>query len=346
MAEQNTEELTNLLVPPINEQGEVELVQYEPGQIPPYWQEIVKRYGIRVFQYAMTFGLIIPEYTMRDYIEYAIENPAGYETIDLWGCQGSKKSNRSMQISYWAYGDWDTVLSEMVLIPDSKDLPQYRERGFVQKMQSIRKGECSPLLVWDDLTVGLPSSTYKTDIEIYSAIDSAWAAIRTKVKVMVLNNPLIDRLGRNIKDNITMEVFIGRNQVEQIERFVRLPGLKQLESNFFKVQVEPMHLFDWKFVPTKVFKEYHELRLELADYAIHKMGKAFKDEAVILEDMVPSLDAMERAGVAPASFTSMLKKGTLPSEKINGKVYVKKTDLDRFIGLIEKGKKPKTLATC
>jgi hypothetical protein len=317
------------LKPPTNEKGEVEL--YEPGEIPPYWQETLKRYGIRILQLAMTFGLVIPDYTMRDYIEHAIETPGGgYETIDIWGVQRSKKSCRTLILAHWVFDDWDTVIKEMVLMPDAHGLHGYENRGFLQKLQSIDKGKRTPFLAWDDVTVGMPSGTFKTDIEQYAAVDAAWAAIGTKITVMVLNNPLIDRLGRNIKDNITLEVYLGRNQVEQIERFVRLPGLRQVESNFFKIQVEPLHVFDWRYVPSDVFKQYFDLRLEIADFAIKKMGKAFKDEAAILSDMLNFRMIMNEHIIGPASLLNYMRAGFLAGEKIDGKFYVAKKDWEKF----------------
>lgn len=246
--------------------------------------------------------------------------------------QGSKKSCRTLAVSYWAYGDWDTVLEEIVLLPDSKGLSDdYKNRGFIQKMQSVSREETVPLVAWDDYTVGMPSSTFKTDIEVYGAVDAAWAAIRTKTKVMVLNCPLIDRIGRNVKDNITIEVMLGRNQVEQIERFVRLVGLKHLESNFFKVQIEPLHKFDYKQVPKSVFDQYFELRKEIADYAIHKMGKAYQDEAALLEDMVGLNQIRSESPIALTTLSDMIKRGFIESEKINGKLYIKKQEWSRFI---------------
>lgn len=279
----------------------------------------------------MTFGLVIPEYTMKDYIFHAIEAPNGYETLDIWGRQGSMKSNRTLQIAYWVYGDWDIAIKEMVLMPNASSIPGYEDRGFLQKMQSIQKGEAIPLVSWDDLTVSMPSSTFKTDIEIYGAIDAAWAALRTKVKVVVLNNPLIDRIGKNIKDNITLEVMIGPNQVEQIERWIRLVGLKQENSNFFKVQVEPLHRFDWKAVPKDVFKEYHNIRLEIADYAIHKLGEAMKDEASIQEDMIPMDEMWKTTPVSLTTLNDMIKRGFIAHEKINGKIYVHKDKWQSFV---------------
>jgi hypothetical protein len=331
MTEQYEEEP---LTPQIGPDGEVQL--YEPGEIPPYWKDALDRFGIRVLRLAMTFGLVIPEYTMRDYVNHAVETSNGYETIAIWGCQGSKKSCRTMIISHWVYQDWDAVLEEMVLVPNAMDLPGYEKRGFLQKMKAIEKGKCVPLLAWDDLTVGMPSASFKTDIEQYGAIDSAWAAIRTKIKVVVLNCPLIDRIGRNVKDNISMEVFLGRNQVELIERYVRLVGLKHLESNFFKVQVKPLHVFDWRYVPRDVFQQYFNLRLEIAEFAIQKMGKAFKDESVLLEDMVTPFQIMNEVSIAPSTLNDMLRRNFIPSEKINGKTYVRKADFEEFKKLQER----------
>lgn len=302
------------------EQGQL----YEPGEIPPYWQDTLNRYGIRIMQLAMTFGAVVPEYTMRDYVMHAIRSPSGYETINIWGSQGSKKSCRTLACLYWCYGDWDTVLEEIVLLPDSKELPDYKERGFIQKMKSISSSEVIPAVGWDDYTVGMPSSTFKTDIQVYGAVDAAWAAIRTKTKVMILNCPLIDRIGRNVKDNITIEVMLGRNQVEQIERFVRLVGFKHLESNFFKVQIEPLHRFDYRQVPRDVFEEYFEIRKAIADYAIHKMGEAVGDEADLKEDMIGMDEMWKETPVSLTTLNDMVKRNFLEHEKINGKIYVKR----------------------
>ena len=318
----------------INEKQSIDL--YEPGEVPPLWREATK--NIRVLQLAMTFGLVIPEYTMKDYIQYAVESKNGFETIDVWGVQGSMKSNRTLQISHWIYGNndeksdygWDTVLKELVLVPDAHDLPGYEERGFLQKMKEISKGECAPLVAWDDITVGMPNSTFKTDIEQYGAVDSAWAAIRTKIKVMVLNNPLIDRLGRNIKDNITLECFIGRNQTEMVERCIHIPGLKHLESNFFKIQVEPLHKFDWRNVPRDVFKQYHDLRFEIADLAIQKMGKAFEGKESLEGEFVSPIEIMDAISISPDSLSDKLKRNFIPNKKVNGRIFVSKQDFEDF----------------
>ena len=261
-------------------------------------------------------------------MEHAIEE-GGYETYNLWGVQGSAKSNRTLQIGFWAYQDWDKVLNNIVFMPDSTEIPSFEKYGFIQKMKSITKGKRIPFLGWDDLTVHMASSSWRTNIEQYEAIDNLWAAIRTKVSVMVANNPLIDRIPKNIKDNITMEHFIGRNQAELIERYVRLPGLKQVESNFFKIQVEPLKRFNIYDVPTDVFKQYWNLRLELADHALAKMGKAF--DSSNLDGLVQVSQLVKDLDIAPTTVSELVSKGVVRGERVNKRLYIDKEDYENVL---------------
>jgi len=308
-----------------------QLTNFSGGQeIPEVWIEDSLRYGVKILDIACGFGFIKPGYDMKDYILDAVESKSGYETVDIWGRQGSKKSNRTLQIMNWVYNDWDVVLKEIVLMPTSKGLPGYESRGFLEKMRSVQKGQSIPCVGWDDLTVSLPSSTFKTDTEIYGAVDAAWAAIRTKIRVMILNNPLIDRITKNIKDNVTLEVMIGPNQTEMVERWFHLVGLKTMNSNFFKVQVEPLHRFDWRVVPSDVFKEYQNLREEVADYALSKLGEAFGDEETMDVDVVTPIDIMNEIDITPSTLNDMLKRHFLPHKKVNGRYLIARSDYEDF----------------
>jgi len=149
--------------------------------------------------------------------------------------------------------------------------------------------------------------------------------------VISLNSPLIDRLPKNVKDNITMEIFLGRNQVELVERIVRLPGLKQVESNFFKIQVEPLHKFDMYDVPTDVFKEYWEMRLTLADEAMLKLGNVYgKGEKADMENYVSASTLMREFGMSPSTIDKYLKYG-VHHKKIAGQMFILKEDYETII---------------
>ncbi len=113
------------------------------------------------------------------------------------------------------------------------------------------------------------SFKFKTGIKEYEAIDEVWAVIRTGVSVVVVNLPIINRLAKNIKDNTSLEVFIGRNQLEMIKRVFYIPGTKHLDANLFKVTVERPSRFDLYAVLEWVWNKYwYEMRLPLTRQAI------------------------------------------------------------------------------
>ena len=227
-----------------------------------------------LFSLAVEYGLIKYNYTLRDYlVEATGVDPnthkklkrQGYETVVIWGVQGSGKSNLMLQIGYWLIGpDWNRVLDNIVFTP----------KEFKDKMSSYNEEVHMPWLGWDDLGVHFSYMTYRTDIKLYEAIGQIWHAIRTKVNVVVITIPNIDDLPQNIKRNITIEVYIGRNQYMQVRRWFRLPSVRpQKDSFLIRLPVEPPHKFDLYFVPRHVFQSYWSRRLELADSALKELNK-------------------------------------------------------------------------
>lgn len=278
-----------------------------PYKIPVFW----KGYPPRVIMRAIRFGLIKVPYTLRDYCVEAVTT-MGYETNLDWGVQGAGKSSHMLQEGGWLlckdkfdYEGWKKVLESLVMKPVQ----------FVKKIKKVPMGQRIPWMGWDDVGVHYPSSKFKTDIRQYEAIDATWAAIRTKVNVISLSIPLIDRLAKNIKDNITNEVFIGRNQSVLVERYIRLPGVKdEVESAFRKIQIEPIHKFDILGVPTDVFKEYWEdMRLPLAEQAIDKLGDTIDPEKMINIHTVSDI-----LQISVVSLARMVDRGAAKAEKIDG----------------------------
>ena len=118
--------------------------------------------------------------------------------------------------------------------------------------------------------------------------------------------------------------------MSRFERWFHLIGLKQANSNFFKVQIEPLHKFDWHNVPSDVFKQYHELRLEIAEFAVAHMGAAYGDEVELEKDMIPMSEMWKDTPVSLTTLNDMIKRGFIEHEKINGKIYVKRTKWEEF----------------
>ncbi|RLG76816.1 MAG: hypothetical protein DRO12_03780 [Thermoprotei archaeon] len=283
-------------------------------KVPEIWAESAPP---KVIKIALDFGLLKIGYSLENYLVDAVKE-GGYETVCIWGIQGSGKSSYMLQMGYWIYKDWDKVLSSLVFKPND----------FVKRLKSIPVNRRTPCLLWDDIGVHYPSSTFKTDIKQYEAIDSAWAAVRTKCNIIIMTIPLIDRLAKNIKDNVTFEVFLGRNQKVMIRRLFHLPGLNRMESNFFKILLEKPYKINLYDVPTDVFKEYWELRLRLTEEALDRLDKTVEEED--LKGYVPVLDASLELNVSPNTLQQMISRGIVQGKKIKGVLCIKEEELEKL----------------
>ena len=201
-----------------------------------------------------------------------------------------------------------------------------RPQDFVKKMKSIEFGERVPWLGWDDIGVHFPSAKFKTDIKQYEAIDACWAAIRTKCTVISLSIPLIDRLAKNIKDNITIEVFVGRNQWTEAQRILRMIGYGKLESAFFKACIETPHPFNLKYVPKDVFTEYwDDMRLPLADETIDNL-----DQQLSPENLTPITVVSKMTGLSILQIQRSHKRGGIRGIKVNGQLNYTEEQINLF----------------
>jgi hypothetical protein len=275
---------------------------------------------------AIQFGFVHPGWTVRDYILDAVKK-GRYCLVHIWGEQGSMKSNRTLQQGSWVYGElvrdewhpfWDKVLDHIIFRPGRE------ERGLLWFVKQIPYGKREAWVGWDDLGVHYPSTIYKTDIEKYQAIDSAFAAIRTKISTMTTNNPLIDRVAKNIKDNITIEEFIGPNQTYVSERLCRIVGVEQTNSRFFKILIES-GVHDWKLVPSDVWKEYWDIRLRLADEAINVLDQAYAEGGG--ENMITVRDAVKTYGLTLKKILTYVSRGVIQITKRGGESYMRLEDV-------------------
>ena len=249
------------------------------GYTQEQYEALVEKLNVprNLFSLAVEYGLIKYNYTLRDYlVEATGKDPIshkplkrqGYETVVIWGVQGSGKSNLMLQTGYWLRGDWDKVLENIVFTP----------KEFKDKMTSYGESMHMPWLGWDDLGVHFSYMSFRTDVKLYEAIGQIWHAIRTKVNVVVITIPNIDDLPQNIKRNITIEVYVGRNQYIQVRRWFRVPSIRPNRDSFLiRLPTEPPHRFDLYRVPTPVFEKYWNRRLGLADSALQDLNKVEKE---------------------------------------------------------------------
>ena len=269
---------------------------------------------------AMVDGHIISTWTFEDYIIYAAMF-GKYEMVAIWGIQGNGKSNLMLQILHWIYQTWDTVLDHI----------EFKPRGLVDRFKKINMGMRIPGLGYDDVTVHNPNSKFKTDIQTYEAMDQLFAAIRTKLSVMICTVPVIDRLPKNMKDNVTFEITVGRNQNLRINRIFRMPGIGTLESNLFKVQIEPQRKLNIYDVPLEPFEKYEARRFTLADEAINMLDEASQHENIPL-GYCDIFEAGESCGYNPAYVGQLYSRSYVDGVKIGRKIYVNLSQVQRIKG--------------
>lgn len=280
---------------------------------------------------AIRFGLVKPGYTLQDYFVEAVTGPpelkgkAGYETALIWAVQGSGKSSRGLQYLKWLYGSWEDVLNNIV----------FRPQDFINHLEKVPDDHTIPAIFWDDIMVHFPASKFKTDLKQYEAVDSTFASIRTKVNVILASLPIIDRCAKNVKDNATVEVFIGRNQLEAVYRLFRLPGIRKIESNFFKAKLQEYQTFSLFDVPIDIWRRYWVRRIALTNEALQSL----KSTTDMGEDpgLIPVLVACQlytegtNKKISANTLQQMGSRGILKSKKVKGRLCIDRVDLNDLI---------------
>lgn len=281
------------------------------------------------------FGLLHEGWNLKDYLIHAVDNEDGYETALLHGVQGSGKSTRALQICAWV--KHHTLTKELGREPTERELwltvldsVIFKPSEFVSTLEAVPDDAPLDVLIWDDIQAHYTSSTFKTDIQAYSAIDSTWAVIRTKVHVILITIPNITRLAKNVKDNITFEIFIGKNRVEQIRRLFRLPGTKYVDSNLFKPQIGLAHKFDLYKMPKWAWDLYYKKRLELANEALQTLRAVTNMEK--LDGFIPITEAVKICkanGVnwGVSTLQQGCSRGIFRGQKINGQLCIQEESL-------------------
>jgi len=293
-----------------------------------------REFAPKPIELATKFGILIEGWGLEDYLLAAAKDPKGYETVAVWGVQGSGKSSRMLQMGFWIFRDllgdddkaWRAVLDHLLFRPST----------LVERLEAVPPDQVLPVLLWDDVNVHFPASKFRTDIAQYEAIDSTWAAIRTKVHVILTTIPLVDRLAKNIKDNTTFEVFLGKNQMQVINRVFHLPGIRSMESNFFKVVVEEPATFSLFTVPDSIWREYWAMRIKLTQEALSTLRGA--TDMGDLKGYIPVLEAAKIAKTQKIRYNTGtiqqdISRGILRGQRVNGKLCVNEEDFHANMAL-------------
>ena len=295
-----------------------------------------EREGIpRHITVGVDYGLIIEGQDLEDYLTKAAFDPSGFECVCAHGQQGAGKSNFMLQqtaaiktASLWKELKrqptereiWEAALEAIVFTPTD----------FINKLEEVKESdERLDVVLWDDIQLEYTSSTFKTNIDQYAAIDSMMAVIRTKCAVTLITIPNITRLPKNVKDNITFEAFVGKNRKVQIRRIFRLPGQKRIDSNLFKPIIEEPFMFNLYDIPPWAWKRYEKMRQEIANRALANLKKAtdLEDDT----DYTPIWDICKQLTVNANNLQQMGSRGVIPTRKVNGVLCVPKSFIPELV---------------
>jgi len=314
----------------------------------------------RHIKLGIEYGHIVPGWCFKDYIQDASVRKDGYETVIVDGTQRVGKSNLSLQVTSWAkhaslafklngctreqYNNakkkrvtptefieslsiqptetniWETTIKDIVFKPSD----------FVNTLEAIPDDEPLDSLLWDDINAHYTNTAFKIDPTQYSAIDSTFTVVGTKCRVIICNIPNVSRLAKNIKDNATFEIYVGKNRKRMMKRLYRLPGLKTMDMNLFKIDIEMPSQFDIYKIPSWAWKLYEAKRLELANEALNILKASTNMED--LEGYIPVFEAVKFAREAGmkwgiASIQQWISRGVLEGQKVNNQLCVTRASL-------------------
>lgn len=282
------------------------------------------KFKTRWLKLAADFGMIEPGWDVLDYFIHAIDNE-GYETGAIHGAQGSGKSSRMLQ--YGGGMAYHHLLQENGYEPNESELWDFvlkhvifKPAQFVERLEAVPRGTRLPFVLWDDIGVHYTSSTFKTDIKQYAAVDATWAAIRTKVAVVMVTIPVLNRLAKNVKDNLTFEIYLGRNQMEQVRRLFYLPGTKHLDSNLFRPILKRHQRFNLYDIPEWVWDEYWEMRLDLTEEALSTLKGVTDMEDT--ENFTKVWELAKDLSISANTIQQMGSRKLIPTQVINGELCI------------------------
>lgn len=244
---------------------------------------------------AYAYGLMRKGWNLRDYVVYAAVANDGYEVIVCIGVQRSGKSNESLQIASWA--KQATLVFELNHVsvtdflkhvneekkppsdfidaqpiqPNSKmvwervlDCIQFTAGDFVSYLKDVPENQPTDVVIWDDISGHYTNMSFRIDPESYAQVDSAFTVLGTKARIIITNIPNINRLTKNVKDHMTVQIFIGRNKLREILRVFRLTMKNRTNMSEYLGQLEKPTKFDIYAIPEWAWRIYEDRRIKLA----------------------------------------------------------------------------------
>lgn len=188
----------------------------------------------------------------------------------MWMCvHGPGRTGKStfcLNVAYQIYGDWDKVLNcfvfnlSQLIYKIKKGIPA---RWPTRNLLHMRV----PLIVWDDFGAHSNKAMIKND-ESWNVFKGAFDTLGTKMGVLMANMITPNSPTLQLVEKFTHEVWIpyrGHYKYDKITSGQDYYG--------FRPQTRKEWIDDSAFdmIPEEVFKQYDEMRMELADETIQRI---------------------------------------------------------------------------
>lgn len=226
-----------------------------------------------------------------------------YAWVCCWGEPRLGKSNLCLLIGYFIYQDWDKVLDSVV----------FNLNGLIYKIQrgkpvrwwtSNKLHNRIPYLFMDDF--GAHCNKAKTQHEKgWDIFKGGFDTLGTMVGVLVANMVAPDEATQQLNEKYTHEIWVHEKGVAKFDKVKKQQDYKAWKSRQKK---DWLWEFDFPRVPEDVFKEYDEMRLDLAKEVLFSIVDTMQEEnqGYILKRIQPIdinlLYLLKRRGTADQKF--------------------------------------------
>lgn len=227
-----------------------------------------------------------------------------YAWFCVWGPPRTGKSTLCLLIAFWIYKDWDSVLNCIV----------FSLNGLLYKLE---KGEPVlwptrndlhkrvPFIFIDDF--GAHCNKAKTQHERgWDVFKGGFDTLGTKLGVLMANMVSPSEATQQLQEKYTHEIFVHSRGQAKYDKVHQQQDYKRWESRRTK---EWRWEFDFEEIPKDVFKQYDEMRCQLADEVLFSIN-----ETIVIDQISNILNRIQPMDV---NLLSLIRtKGLMYHRKI------------------------------
>lgn len=198
-----------------------------------------------------------------------------YAWFCVWGPPRTGKSNLCLLLSYYVYKDWDKVLNSVVF--NLNGLLYKLQAGEPQRFPTYNGlHKRVPLIIMDDY--GAHCNKAKTQHERgWDVFKGGFDTLGTMLGILIANMVSPNEATQQLSDKYTHEIFVhsrGQAKYDKVHQQQDFNSWRAMQSK------EWLQEFTFGEVPKDVFKQYDEMRCQLAQEVLFSINETMAVEQV------------------------------------------------------------------